>query len=528
MSSSQPSSLGYNSITQPSTDEKLTRAENCNHANDSPYESYHFQNNNEDEEEQSDIVDQNEQDIRSKIPATVSKSSLFLFSLTFVGGVATGKLFFNVDNTMTKQQLFRNDNYDENAFGWMSLESLIKQNKDNLEATPIYSSLDLSNDVKANLFLDLLPHEAYNDGNNDEGEKSTISAHHIPRYRAGPPLLYMRNDVSYNLLYDRTIRSISQYSSDYFLITAGWDAQINQAYCGPASVAAVLNSLRFGGAFGPTGAGGSVSGSSSPLSGSGATVALPVDSAYSPYKYATQNDLFGSCTTKHVVPTPPMLHGDDALLIPPYGLSLAQVTKMLQCHFLSPSYDDPSTPSSSTSRSSSSSTTLLTSDIQDDDAILTENSDFSVKLTYLDKTHVTLGKMRFDLRTALKDRHSRVLVGYNRKTLGQVGGGHISPLGSYHAPTDTFLIMDVSKYKYPPVWVTAIALYDAMATSDDCGQWNFPDAQTKLTDEMRHPFDQSKDDLDDTDEQGMKWYEEAMQALGCKSTPRGYIVVARE
>jgi hypothetical protein len=35
------------------------------------------------------------------------------------------------------------------------------------------------------------------------------------------------------------------YSRDFFLILSGMDAQINQAWCGAASAAAIINSLRF-------------------------------------------------------------------------------------------------------------------------------------------------------------------------------------------------------------------------------------------------------------------------------------------
>jgi hypothetical protein len=48
-----------------------------------------------------------------------------------------------------------------------------------------------------------------------------------------------------------------------------------------------------------------------------------------------------------------------------------------------------------------------------------------------------------------------VLVNYLRAAIGQEKGGHISPLAAYDADTDRFLILDVSRYKYPPVWVTA-------------------------------------------------------------------------
>jgi hypothetical protein len=62
------------------------------------------------------------------------------------------------------------------------------------------------------------------------------------------------------------------------------------------------------------------------------------------------------------------------------------------------------------------------------------------------------------------DRH--VLVNYLRKAIGQERGGHISPLAAYDAETDRFLILDVSRYKYPPIWITASRLYEAMNTPD--------------------------------------------------------------
>jgi Phytochelatin synthase len=63
-----------------------------------------------------------------------------------------------------------------------------------------------------------------------------------------------------------------------------------------------------------------------------------------------------------------------------------------------------------------------------------------------------------------------VIVNYLRKAIGQEKGGHISPLAAYDAETDRFLILDVSRYKYPPVWVTASQLFDAMNTTDSDNQ----------------------------------------------------------
>ena len=59
-----------------------------------------------------------------------------------------------------------------------------------------------------------------------------------------------------------------------------------------------------------------------------------------------------------------------------------------------------------------------------------------------------------------------MIVNYLRKALGQEIGGHISPLGAYDEKSDRFLILDVARYKYPPVWVTASDLFDAMNTPD--------------------------------------------------------------
>jgi hypothetical protein len=66
----------------------------------------------------------------------------------------------------------------------------------------------------------------------------------------------------------------------------------------------------------------------------------------------------------------------------------------------------------------------------------------------------------------LADDNHFILVNYLRKAIGQEAGGHISPLGAYDEDTDRFLILDVSRYKYPPVWVEAETLFAAMNTTD--------------------------------------------------------------
>jgi hypothetical protein len=59
-----------------------------------------------------------------------------------------------------------------------------------------------------------------------------------------------------------------------------------------------------------------------------------------------------------------------------------------------------------------------------------------------------------------------VIVHYLRRALGQQIGGHISPLAAYDAKADRFLILDVARYKYPPVWVKTADIFAAMNTLD--------------------------------------------------------------
>lgn len=59
-----------------------------------------------------------------------------------------------------------------------------------------------------------------------------------------------------------------------------------------------------------------------------------------------------------------------------------------------------------------------------------------------------------------------LIVNYLRAAMGQERGGHISPLAAYDDGADAFLILDVARYKYPPVWVKAAALFAAMSTTD--------------------------------------------------------------
>lgn len=78
----------------------------------------------------------------------------------------------------------------------------------------------------------------------------------------------------------------------------------------------------------------------------------------------------------------------------------------------------------------------------------------------------SLDSFRASARDYLGKEGQFVIINYLRKAIGQERGGHISPLAAYDAETDRFLILDVSRYKYPPVWVMAAELFAAMNTTD--------------------------------------------------------------
>jgi len=57
-------------------------------------------------------------------------------------------------------------------------------------------------------------------------------------------------------------------------------------------------------------------------------------------------------------------------------------------------------------------------------------------------------------------------VSYSRRSLGQTGGGHFSPIGGYDSASDHVLILDVARFKYPPYWVPLPQLYGATRPVD--------------------------------------------------------------
>jgi hypothetical protein len=95
---------------------------------------------------------------------------------------------------------------------------------------------------------------------------------------------------------------------------------------------------------------------------------------------------------------------------------------------------------------------------------------FGVKADVHHAADTSLDEFRKLATEAVGTPNRYVIVNYLRRAIGQERGGHISPVAAYDADTDRFLVLDVSRYKYPPVWVEADDLYAAMNTPDSDNQ----------------------------------------------------------
>jgi hypothetical protein len=141
-------------------------------------------------------------------------------------------------------------------------------------------------------------------------------------------------------------------------------------------------------------------------------IAKPVDPTYAPYAYFTQSNFFTPAVAKVISPQTVLA----------MGMTRAEMVATL-------------------SRQGVRATSIAGN-------------------TFSDQSLRTL------LKKALGDDGQFVLANYYRGTLGQVGGGHWSALAAYDAKSDSVLILDVAKYKYPPAWVSISLLRQAIATTD--------------------------------------------------------------
>jgi glutathione gamma-glutamylcysteinyltransferase len=61
-------------------------------------------------------------------------------------------------------------------------------------------------------------------------------------------------------------------------------------------------------------------------------------------------------------------------------------------------------------------------------------------------------------------------INFHRKSLGQTGIGHFSPIAAYNSKRDMALILDVAKFKYDSYWCSVEQIYDALKPLDTSSQ----------------------------------------------------------
>ncbi|KAI2497545.1 Phytochelatin synthase [Fragilaria crotonensis] len=202
-------------------------------------------------------------------------------------------------------------------------------------------------------------------------------------------------------------------------------------------------------------------------------IELPIDPIYNPHPYATQADMFNHCTNSHVIRRNASF---DGIFKAPGGLSMLQTKALLECHL--------------------------------------DKEAWNVSVHHVDPFTLSIEDFRRILQQALANTKARVMINFDRKGVGQAGGGHFSPLGAFSPVMDAFLVMDVAKYKYPNAWVSTSLLYKSLQTLDACGKWDFPRAQDVIPPEYLN----AKTELD---------YMSATVMLGCESTRRGFITIEK-
>lgn len=228
--------------------------------------------------------------------------------------------------------------------------------------------------------------------------------------RANPrPVVLVEWNSSQSL--ERLARSSNK--SDFFPLSNHFVSQNNKIFCGLASASIVLNALRLGRKTG-----------------------LPQDRqsiaedelawlprGFNPFfgKYTPNNVLNARTKSRiEVLGKPIEIEG---VLKKDYGLQLRQLARVLRSHGL----------------------------------------DVATRVV---NNEADAGAIKREIVANLASGDDFVLVNYARKSLGQKGGGHISPLGAYDKRSDSFLVMDVNPNSAPWVWVRSDDLIRAMRTFD--------------------------------------------------------------
>lgn len=92
---------------------------------------------------------------------------------------------------------------------------------------------------------------------------------------------------------------------------------------------------------------------------------------------------------------------------------------------------------------------------------------YPIDITRYYGAEITEKDFKAKLIQAVSSDNSVALVNFCRKYIGEKGCGHFSPVAAYNKQADRFLILDVSRYKYPSFWVSSNDLYKAASTGTD-------------------------------------------------------------
>ncbi|MFL9875159.1 phytochelatin synthase family protein [Paraburkholderia megapolitana] len=91
---------------------------------------------------------------------------------------------------------------------------------------------------------------------------------------------------------------------------------------------------------------------------------------------------------------------------------------------------------------------------------------FAVSVHPFHASDLTLEQFRDLVRDTTGRRDRFALLNFHRTQIGEAGGGHWSPLAAFDPASDSALLLDVARYKYPAVWVPVTQLYQAALAVD--------------------------------------------------------------
>lgn len=100
------------------------------------------------------------------------------------------------------------------------------------------------------------------------------------------------------------------------------------------------------------------------------------------------------------------------------------------------------------------------------DQLSTALNAFPVEVRAFHASDLTLSQFRDLIRDTTSHSDRFALLNFRRVEIGEAGGGHWSPLAAYDAASDSALLLDVARYKYPAAWVPVTQLYAAALAVD--------------------------------------------------------------